>query len=312
MVTERNVCTDSNHQEKSSVPSEVSCAWRKKKYSPWLVVPHPKNRGSDVVGPVRLRELGSTLAVEGYDAIEANTNGVVVQQKPSDTGEPGTSFQDVFSTSVKADREIAEVGPGGTIAIVGSLSHSHLNCLMRNVSAGLRGCECMEPTVVGKRKNMKCACKARPILDEDGNYSMDLLQDHDRAWWTDVQTGLDWEELSWQMDVEEPDAALVISVALNKRNEAAMNTGHLEIFIGMTNLLNPDPDTGVVMYEPVRDQLVDVYGPSVNDVDFIFVFRFAMAAGGKMSIWIARLKNSDHLREPEETKDSNVGVWSNC
>ena len=89
----------------------------------------------------------------------------------------------------------------------------------------------MEPTVVGKRKALKCTCKARPILDQDGNYSMDLLEGHDRDWWLDIQTGLEWEELSWKMDEEEPDVALVLSVSLNKKNEMAMESGHLENFL---------------------------------------------------------------------------------
>ena len=130
----------------------------------------------------------------------------------------------------------------------------------------------MEPTVVGKRKTLKCTCKARPILDENGNYSMDLLQGHDRDWWLDIQTGLEWEELHWKMDEEEPDAALVISVSLNKKNELAMETGHIEIFTAMANLMNPNPANGVVECEPVRDQLIDLYGSVVNNLDFVFCF----------------------------------------
>ena len=39
----------------------------KKKHGPGLVVPHPNNRGKDPMAPTRLRELGGTLALEGYD-----------------------------------------------------------------------------------------------------------------------------------------------------------------------------------------------------------------------------------------------------
>ena len=282
----------------------------RKKHGPGLVVPHKNNRGSDRMAPTRLRELGGTLTFEGYDLIEANTNGVAVQQKPAEKGRPGRSIQDAWSSSLQADRDIAEFGPGGTIAILGSLSHGHLNCVARNVQAGLRGCECMEPTVVGKRKALKCTCKARPILDENGNYSMDLLHGHDRDWWTDVQTGLDWEELHWKIDEEEPDAALVISVSLNKKNEAAMETGHLEIFTAMKNLLDPDPANGVVKYEPVRDQLIEWYGSSVNNLDYVFVFRFAMAAGGKNSIWLKRLSDFTTIFVNQKKRKMQMGVYA--
>ena len=58
----------------------------KTRYCPGRVVPHPMNRGGDTMAPTRLRELGGTLALEGYDRVEANTNGVVVQQKPESRG----------------------------------------------------------------------------------------------------------------------------------------------------------------------------------------------------------------------------------
>ena len=283
----------------------------KKKHGPGLVVPHPNNRGKDPMAPTRLRELGGTLALEGYDVIEANTNGVAVQQKPASSGGAGKGYQEAFSLSLKVDHDIAEFGPGGTNAILGSLSHSHLNCVARNVLAGLRGCECMEPTVVGKRKALKCTCKARPILDENGNYCMDLLQGHDRDWWLDIQTGLEWEELHWKMDEEEPDVALVIAVSLNKKNAVAMETGHCEIFTAMANLLNPDPMNGnIVEFEPVRDQLIDLYGSSVNNLDLVFVFRFAMAAGGKGSIWLQRLSNFTTIFVNQKKRKMQMAVYA--
>ena len=77
----------------------------------------------------------------------------------------------------------------------------------------------------GRVTQTKCTCKARPILDEDGNYSLALLEGHDAEWHFDVLTGIEWEELSYKMDEEEPQAALDISVAFNKKNEAAMKIG---------------------------------------------------------------------------------------
>ena len=93
---------------------------------------------------------------------------------------------------------------------------------------------------MGKVSHMKCACKARPILDEDGNYSLALLEGHDGEWHFDVLTGIEWEELSWKMDEEEPQAALDISVALNKKNEAAMEIDHLEILGRLAALSSSD------------------------------------------------------------------------
>ena len=59
---------------------------KKKKILPWLVVLHPKNRGGEPVKSIRTKELTGTIAEDGYDAVEANSNGVVVQEKPVVTG----------------------------------------------------------------------------------------------------------------------------------------------------------------------------------------------------------------------------------
>ena len=71
-------------------------------------------------------------------------------------------------------------------------------------------------------------------------YSMAKLKYYDDAWAKDCHSGLEWEMLSWKMDVEEPDAALIISIALNKKNEAAMKTGHLEIMATLVKRCDSD------------------------------------------------------------------------
>ena len=145
------------------------------KYSPSHVVLHPKNSEGDPVDPVRCRNLSGSIARDGYDRIGANTDGCCMQQKSVFEGGSGREFQDAFSRSVAADGEIAEFGTAGIIAIVGSLSHGHLNCVSRNIAAGLRGCECLGLTVVGKVSHMKCTCKARRILDVDATTALRVV-----------------------------------------------------------------------------------------------------------------------------------------
>ena len=235
--------------------------------SPLLVVPHPQNRSGDAVKSLRTKQLIGTLVTEGYDTIEANSNGVVVEQGPAVAGE----FQHVFSSKLKADTDMADQ-LDGMVATSGSLSHSHLNCCMRNILAGKFGCECPE-------YKQKCTCASSPILDDNGNYCLEKLKKYDAAWAMDCQTGLTFERLSYKMDEEEPTAALVISIALNKRNETAMKTGHLEIMSTLVSLCKPDPK-GHVHFDPVRDKLVDLYGAAIDDPDFVHAFRVVCDAGG--------------------------------
>ena len=174
---------------------------QKKVLSPLSVVPHPKNRGGDPAKSLRTMQLNGTLTVEGYDSVEANSNAVAVEEKPAVAGRTGSFFQDDFAQKLRTDPDMLERG-NGIVAVAASLSHSHLNCSMRNILGGKRGCECPE-------ERTKCSCASCPILDDDGNYSMAK----------DCHSGLEWELLSWKMDVEEPDGALIISIALNKKTK---------------------------------------------------------------------------------------------
>lgn len=167
------------------------------------------------------------------------------------------------------------------IALVGSLSHSHYTCLSRNILAGEKGCTCADTRGDGD----KCNCKASPFLQKDGTYDIDLLRSYDPEWADHVNKGNAIEILVPEMDVEEPEAALVISIALNKRNEAAMETSHTEIMNTLVGLCKPEPSAvdGVVQFEPIRNHMVDLYGVAVDHPDFHHCFRLVMDAGGSES-----------------------------
>ena len=61
------------------------------------------------------------------------------------------------------------------------------------------------------------------------------------------------------------------------------------ILADLTGLCKPDPMSGVVEYEPVRDQLIDMYGHEVDHPDFVHLFRFVLAAGGATSVHLSRI-----------------------
>ena len=108
---------------------------QKKVLAPLLVVPHPRNRGGDATKSLRAMQLNGRLSVDGYDTVEANSNGVAVEEKPAVAGRAGSSFQDDFAEKLKTDPDMLERGEG-IVAIAASLSHSHLNCGMRNIIGG--------------------------------------------------------------------------------------------------------------------------------------------------------------------------------
>ena len=81
----------------------------------------------------------------------------------------------------------------------GSLSHSHLNQVLKNVSGGVK-------------------YDAPSIVGPDGTVHLDLLAARDPAFAEHVENGLLWEVLAWQMEDEEPDACTVVQAALNSKN----------------------------------------------------------------------------------------------
>ena len=89
--------------------------------------------------------------------------------------------------------------------------------------------------------------------------------------------------LSPYMDVEEPEAALVISIALNKNNDASMQTAHTYIMTTLVSLCKPSPGSCEVPFEPVRERMVELYGAAVDHPDFCNAFQLVLDAGGHES-----------------------------
>ena len=81
----------------------------------------------------------------------------------------------------------------------GSLSHSHLNQVLKNVSGGVK-------------------YDAPSIVKPDGTVHLDLLAARDPAFAEHVENGLLWEVLAWEMEDEEPDACTVVQAAMNSKN----------------------------------------------------------------------------------------------
>ena len=130
----------------------------KKFLSAWSVVPHPSNRGGEVVKSSRTKQINGIILSAGFDPVEAQFNAVVIEQDPKLPVE-GHSFQSLFAFSVAADPDIA-VSSDEFDASYGSVSHSHVNLAKRIVLTGKKGCMCTEQqlAVAGK-----CECDASSI-----------------------------------------------------------------------------------------------------------------------------------------------------
>ena len=258
-------------------------------FSPGLAVPHPQNRAGDPVRSMRTKQLCDIIAKEGFDEYEAKSSPVAVMSPPREQKvgpgkvDLGTLFQANFERQVEMDQGMAK-NCEGVVAVLGTLSHSHLNCVFRNIRAGMPGCQC-----TGCPEYEQCTCPSKPFLSVHGLYCQEKLRQFCPTFAEFVDRGLPWELLSHQMDVEEPGAALEIAIALNKKNAAAMATAHTEIMRTLVGLCKPDPHSTVVEFDPLRSRMVDLYGADVDNGDFHHAFRLVMDAGGSESPHMADL-----------------------
>ena len=129
----------------------------RKKVPPMLVVPHPKNRGGDPVKSLRTQQIIYDIFKDGYDPVDANSNGVIVEVKPAAAGGSNEVMQDNFARKVGIDPDMALHNKLGEPAIFGSLSHSHLNCCFRNILGNKQGRGC--PETRGDGDTATCVCK---------------------------------------------------------------------------------------------------------------------------------------------------------
>ena len=145
---------------------------------------HPKNRDGQPPNGERCCQLADDIVRLGFDRDEADAGGVCVEQMP------GTSTIAAFNFKAC---ELDFYHAPATVGCIsfGTLSHSHIHQVLKNVRAGMKG-------------------TAKSILDQNGNYSLALLRAADPTFALVIDTGLLWEVLSWKMDVEEPDACSII------------------------------------------------------------------------------------------------------
>ena len=97
-----------------------------------------------------------------------------------------------------------------------------------------------------------------------------------------LDEGLDCEVLAWEMGVEEPNAALVISIALNKGQEIALRTTELTAVAVLKGeiIVQAGKDLSqIVAFETVRERVRVQLDSAADDPDLPEVFDFLMSVG---------------------------------
>ena len=91
----------------------------------------------------------------------------------------------------------------------------------------------------------------------------------------------------------EPGGVITITNALNVKNSTAMEVGGNEIFRYMCSLTNPAPEP--TLFDPIRDQVIQAYGPNGQDPNLLHPFQFVLESGGRDGLVITDYQNFQEL-----------------
>ena len=157
--------------------------------------------------------------------------------------------------------------PKNEFICFGTLSHSHIHQVLKNIRGGMKG-------------------TTPSIVDQHGNYSLVMLRAADPTFALVIDTGLLWEVLSWKMDVEEPDACSIIQAAMNAKGALFMLQHEMQAFARLCCLASAIAEqqlasTSVAnsIVEAARRQLRQTLPQYADDEGFLHMYRFVVDLG---------------------------------
>ena len=227
---------------------------------------HPSNRNGQPPSGERCVALLSEILSSGYDPAEADCNGVLVQEAPS-----STFIADYNVQACEGNDQLAS-SVEGLAMNYGSLSHSHLNQVFKNILARL--------SIAGTK-----------ITNQMGQLDVNLLQEVDQAFAKHCCDGILWDILSYKIQTEEPEALNIIQAACNSKNAIALIPHEMEAISNLSRLCRASlAVASQVTFESVKKQIGLTLPGMSEDPDFIHMFRFVIDLGGDSSQFLPDLK----------------------
>ena len=186
------------------------------------------------------------------------------------------SFGEYNARKAVADEELAECFSAHPIVLYGTLSHSHMSLCLRAFKLGAKW-KIADASELGFN-----AC------DGSGRLSVAAVADHANC--LDlvelVTNGVLFEVLSWKMDVEQPDAASIISHALNQPQTLAMHQTEQQAIEVLNGLAIPQNAYAAqaLAFSTVREKARAHLGHVVDDLEFVDLYEYCSNLGmGKTS-----------------------------
>ena len=264
-----------------SPESESAVAGRtfKKRFHINIMGVHPRNRGGVYPNDSRCKGLGKKIALWGADQEEADHNGVCVEEIPAAEREKHKdllknlpTYQE-WNVTNSSKCEMLRDCFAGSMVQVATLSHGHLLLILL----------CW---AVGAKWDMRDD-EGNPLYcDEQGNLLLSAVAEEDPVLVNLVERGLKMEVLSWRINIEEPDAASAISQALNKGQEAALQTSELTAVAVLNGRVGVELNAAVaaeVAFETVKQKVRKELDTFVDEPEFVEMFQ---AVFGGLNIYL--------------------------
>ena len=176
---------------------------------------HPKNRGGIHPQGMRVKDLAQKVMAPsmGWDQAEVEFGGCVVKEVPEEHRPPGYETYQAFTVKNCEGSELLYPVQEGIQIGIGSLAHGHITFVLKGCWSGAR----FEVEGISVTEGPRKGC-----------IDMDLWKAaYPRMYQTAIE-GLPAETLHWKINLEEPQAATIISRALNEKNRLGMMPTELE------------------------------------------------------------------------------------
>lgn len=222
----------------------------------------------------------------GFDAAEADTNGIVVASRPGQS-----RIHDWNVASCAGDEFLAEVSAPISF---GSLSHSHLHQIMRNVKFGAK-------------------VEGLPAVAEPttGRLSLEKLKMMDMPFGTAVETGLLWEILDWRIEEEEPSGCAIIQAAMNAKNGIALVRHEMQALAALTTMVSQFAVAERrLSLEAARAHLQLTLPEFASDEAFTHLFRFTVDMGGDAAGLISEVREFHARFVDPQCRRLRLGVFA--
>ena len=271
---------------------------------------HPKNRGGVYPAGIRCKSLCMDVLESGFVKEEMNHGVVVVEETPPEhfrsRGEgyvSATSFN--ASCSGKDELLVTCFHEPHAEVRYQMLAHNHMMLVLRAFITSAPWS--LEGTAQKKLR----------LCDDKGRLSLAAVAEHvnGKELAELIQEGLDAEVLSWQMDVEEPTAASVISHALNKGQELALRTTEITAVAVLKGEIITQMSQEVgqrVAFRTVQDRVRLQLDAAADDPDLPEVFDFLIALGVGVNSYVDDLLEFASTFVDSKKRQLRFGAFAVC